>query len=86
MPWAGPPRGKILSVTYRADQIRLLEHTLKVALESYRDADRQIAAKLAAVDAEVRRLEEIKKAARLTYDSATRQLGVENELEAERGE
>lgn len=69
-------------MTYRADQIQLLEHTLRVALESYRDADRQIAAKLAAVEAEVRTLEEIKKAARLTYDSAARQLGVENELEA----
>lgn len=74
-------------MSYGADQIRLLEHTLRVALESYRDADRQIAAKLAAVEAEVRKLEDIKKAARLTYDSAARQLGVDNELEAdERGE
>ncbi len=72
-------------MSYGADQIRLLEHTLRVALESYRDADRQIAAKLAAVEAEVRKLEDIKKAARLTYDSAARQLGVDNELEAEGG-
>lgn len=73
-------------MTYGTDQTRLLEHTLRVALESYRDAERQIAAKLAAVEAEVRKLEEIKKAARLTYDSAARQLGVDNELEADRGE
>jgi len=69
-------------VTYGAEQVRLLENTLRVALDAYRDADRQIAAKLAAVEAEVRKLEDAKKAARLMYDSAARQLGVDNELEA----